>query len=93
MPMKLKVKLYMTVITANHPRGCPGEIILKIKNSGCRPDLVGKGEEEARTAVIARGGQWTQSGGIGLFDLRPKGLKAIKKLVVHGYNDIRQGTT
>ena len=32
--------------TADHPRGCPGQNILEIKNLGRLPHLVGKGEEE-----------------------------------------------
>ena len=32
--------------TADHPRGCPGQNILEIKNSGRWPHLVGKCEEQ-----------------------------------------------
>ncbi len=32
--------------TADHSGGCRGQNILEIKNSGRRPHLVGKGEEE-----------------------------------------------
>ena len=32
--------------TADHPRGCPGQNILEIKNSGRWPHLVGKGEKK-----------------------------------------------
>ena len=32
--------------TVDHPGGCPGQNILEIKNTGRRPHLGGKGEEE-----------------------------------------------
>ena len=37
--------------TEDHPRGCTGQNILEIKNSGRGPHLVGKGEDEEDSAI------------------------------------------